>query len=139
MIVALPGLFSYLFCILRLLCLCRVETLESLPVHSFNGVIISSTRVCTLQSPFIFLFLMILIYTSLKVRYLPVFVSRLLISYFTFLWTCIRLSYVLSVVAILCMHRSYRLFASLLMPVIAGTNTAFYLMVLLPIQLYEYH
>ena len=37
------------------------------------------------------------------------------------------------------MHRSYRLFASLLMPIIAGTNTAFYLMVLLPIQLYEYH
>ena len=28
-------------------------------------------------SPFVFLFLMILIYTSLKVRYLPVFVSRL--------------------------------------------------------------
>ena len=76
-IVALPGLFSYLFCIPRLLCLCRVETLESLPVHSFNGVIISSARVCTLQSPFVFLFLMILIYTSLKVRYLPVFVSRL--------------------------------------------------------------
>ena len=39
-IVALPGLFSYLFCIPRLLCLCCVETLESLPVHSFNGVII---------------------------------------------------------------------------------------------------
>ena len=36
------------------------------------------------------------------------------ISYLTFLWTCIRLSYVLSVVAILCMHRSFRLFASLL-------------------------
>ena len=36
------------------------------------------------------------------------------------------------------MHRSYRLFASLLMPIITGTNTAFYLMVLLPIQLYEY-
>ena len=33
----------------RLLCLCRVETLESLPVHSFNGVIISSARVCTLR------------------------------------------------------------------------------------------
>ena len=76
-IVALPGLFSYFFCIPRLLCLCHVETLESLPVHSFNGVFISSTRVCTLQSPFVFLFLMILIYTSLKVRYLPVFVSRL--------------------------------------------------------------
>ena len=45
-IVALPGLFSYLFCIPRLLCLCRVETLESLPLHSFNGVIISSARVC---------------------------------------------------------------------------------------------
>ena len=54
-----------------------VETLESLPVYSFNGVIISSARVCTLQSPFVFLFLIILIYTSLKVRYLPVFVSRL--------------------------------------------------------------
>ena len=52
MIVALPGLFSYPFCIPRLLCLCRVETLENLPVHSFNGVIISSARVCTLQSPF---------------------------------------------------------------------------------------
>ena len=77
-IVALPELYSYFFfCIPRLLCLCRVETLESLPVHSFNGVIISSARVCTLQSPFIFLFLMILIYTSLKVRYLPEFVSRL--------------------------------------------------------------
>ena len=76
-IVALPGLFSYLFCIPRLLCLCRVETLESLPVHSFNGVIISSARVCTLQSPFVFLFLMILIYISLKVTYLPVFISRL--------------------------------------------------------------
>ena len=61
-IVALPGLFSYLFCIPRLLCLCRVETLESLPVHSCNGVIFSSARVCTLQSPFVFLLLMILIY-----------------------------------------------------------------------------
>ena len=59
-------------CVLRLLCLCRVETLKSLPVYSFYGVIISSARVCTLQSPFLFLFLMILIYTSLKVtRYLP--------------------------------------------------------------------
>ena len=46
-------------------------------LNPFNGVIISSARVCTLQSPFVFLFLMILIYTSLKVRYLPVFVSRL--------------------------------------------------------------
>ena len=35
-----------------------METLESLPVHSFNGVIISSARVCTLQSPFVLLFLM---------------------------------------------------------------------------------
>ena len=87
-IVVLPGLFSYcfylfiylfffFFCIPRLLCLCRVETLENIPVHSFNRVIISSARVCALQSPFVFLFLMILIYTSLKVRYLPVFVSRL--------------------------------------------------------------
>ena len=65
-IVALPGLFSYpFFCIPRLLCFCHVESLESLPVHSFNGVIISSARVCTLQSPFVFLFPMILIYTSL--------------------------------------------------------------------------
>ena len=56
-IVALPGLFSYLsFCIPRLLCLCRVETLESLPVHSFNGVIISSARVCTLQSHFVLVY-----------------------------------------------------------------------------------
>ena len=54
-----------------------VEILERLPVHAFNGVIISSARVCTLQSPFVFLFLMILIYTSSKVRYLPLFVSRL--------------------------------------------------------------
>ena len=38
-----------------LLCLCCVETLESHPVHSFNGGIISSARVCTLQSSFIFL------------------------------------------------------------------------------------
>ena len=82
---------------------------------------------------------MILIYTSLKVRYLPVFVS-LLYQFLTLrFFGRIRLSYVLSVVAILCMHRSYRLFASLIMPIIAGTNTAFYLMVLLPIQLYEYH
>ena len=44
-IVALPGLFSFLFFIPRLVCLCRAETLESLPVHSFNGVIISSARV----------------------------------------------------------------------------------------------
>ena len=52
---ALYNHLSYpLFCIPRLLCLCRVETLESLPVHSFNGVIISSARVCTLQSPFVF-------------------------------------------------------------------------------------
>ena len=51
-------------CIPHLLCLCRVETLESLPVHSFNSVLLSlSARVCTLQSPFVFLFLMILIYT----------------------------------------------------------------------------
>ena len=72
------------------------------------------------------------IFTGIRIPFIT-------ISYFTFLWTCIRLSYVLSVVAILCMHRSYRLFASLLMPIIAGTNTAFYLMILLPIQLYEYH
>ena len=39
-IVALPGLLSDLFCIPRLLCLCRMETLDSLPVHSFYGVII---------------------------------------------------------------------------------------------------
>ena len=33
-----------------------METLESLPVHSFNGVIISKChRVCTLQSPFVYL------------------------------------------------------------------------------------
>ena len=43
-IVALPGLFSYLFCIPPLLCLCRVESLESLPVHSFDGVIISKCQ-----------------------------------------------------------------------------------------------
>ena len=71
------SLTFFFICILRLVCLFRVETLESLPVHSFNGVIISSARVCTLQSHFVFLFLMIPIYTSLKVRYLPVFVSRL--------------------------------------------------------------
>ena len=52
MIVALTGLFSYLFCIPRLLCLCRVETLESFHVHSFNGVIISSARVCTFTITF---------------------------------------------------------------------------------------
>ena len=46
-------------------------------VHSFNGDIISSARVCTLQSSLVFRSLMILIYTSLKVRYLPMFVSRL--------------------------------------------------------------
>ena len=46
------------FCMPRLLCLCRVEILEILPVHSLNGIIISSARVCTLQSPFVFLFLM---------------------------------------------------------------------------------
>ena len=61
------------------------------------------------------------------------------ISYFTFLfcfffWTCIRLSYVLSVLLYsvcigptACLHRY-------LLPIIAGTNTAFYLMVLLPIR-----
>ena len=48
------------------------QSKKSLPVHSFNGVIISSARVCTLQSPFVFLFLVILIYTSLNVRYLLV-------------------------------------------------------------------
>ena len=39
--------YLYLFCIPRLMCLCRVETLESLPVHpvhSFNGVIISKCQ-----------------------------------------------------------------------------------------------
>ena len=62
-------------------------------------------------------FLMILIYTSLKVRYFNgVRIPFIAISYFTFLWICIRLSSVLSVVVIPCMHRSYRrrLFASLL-------------------------
>ena len=59
--VFVPGLFSHLFfffffCIPRLLC--HVETLKSLPVHLFNGVIVSSARVYTLQSPFVFLFLM---------------------------------------------------------------------------------
>ena len=40
------------FCIPRLLCLCRVATLESLPVQSFNGVIISSARVFTFTITF---------------------------------------------------------------------------------------
>ena len=32
------------------------------PIHSFNGVIISSTKDCILQSSFVFLFRLILIY-----------------------------------------------------------------------------
>ena len=122
------------------MCLCRVETLESLPEHSFNGVIISSVRVCTLQSPFVFLFLMILIYTSLKARYLPVFVSRLYefltLRFFglvlDLVMYCQFLLYFVCTGPTACLHRY-------LLPIIAGTNTAFYLMVLLPIQLYEYH
>ena len=59
----------YFFAYHACLCLCRVETLKSLPVHSFNGVIISKCHVCTLQSHFVFLFLMILIYTFFSFAY----------------------------------------------------------------------
>ena len=77
-IVALLGLLFYLFFLHTtpvVFVLCGDSRKSP---RTFNGVIISSASVCTLQSTFVFLlFLMILIYTSLKVRYLPVFVSRL--------------------------------------------------------------
>ena len=85
-------------------------------------------------SPFVFLFLMILIYTSLQVRYLPVFVS--LLRFFglvlDLVMYCQLLLYSVCIGPTACLHRNS-------LPIIAGANTASYLMVLLPIQLHEYH
>ena len=74
------------------------------------------------------------------VRYLLVFISRLLqfltLRFFglvlDLVMYCRVLLYSVGIGPTACLHRY-------LLPIIAGTNTAFYLMVLFPIQLYEYH
>ena len=55
-----------------------------------------------------------------------------LFSYFFLVIYCLLLLYSVCIGTTACLHRY-------LLPIIAGTNTAFYLMVLLPIQLYEYY
>ena len=82
---------------------------------------------------------MILIYTSLKVRYLPVFVPiynnfllYVSLDVLDVVLYCRLLLYSVCIGPTTCLHRY-------LLPIIAGTNTAFCLMVLLPLQLYEYH
>ena len=52
LIVSVPDhCLSFYFCISEHLCSCRVVALKSLPVHSFNALIISILRGC-LQSSF---------------------------------------------------------------------------------------
>ena len=55
-----------------------------------------------------------------------------LFSYLFLVMYCRLLLYSVCIGPTACLHRY-------LMPIIAGTNTTFYLMVLLPVQLYEYH
>ena len=65
----------FLLCISKLLWLCRVVVLKSLPVHSFNAVIIAILRGC-LQSPFNILVPWCFFDTASLVFSWPAFVSR---------------------------------------------------------------
>ena len=74
----------FLLCISELLWLCRVVALKSLPVHSFNALIIPILRGC-LQSLFNIPVPWYLFDTVLKVTSWPAFVSRCIIdAYFSF-------------------------------------------------------
>ena len=78
------SLLIFLLCISELLWLCRVVALKSLPVHSFNALIIPILRGC-LQSLFNIPVPWYLFDTVLKVTSWPAFVSRCIIdAYFSF-------------------------------------------------------
>ena len=78
------SLLIFLLCISELLWLCRVVALKSLPVHSFNALIIPILRGC-LQSLFNIPVPWYLFDTVLKVTSWPAFVSRSIIdAYFSF-------------------------------------------------------
>ena len=75
----------------ELLCLCCVEILKSLPVHSFNTLIIPVLRYCFTQLFFSISFLRHLPDTLLEVTNRSIFVSRCItVACLPFLWTCIR-------------------------------------------------
>ena len=73
------SLLIFLLCISELLWLCRVVALKSLPVHSFNALIIPILRGC-LQSLFNIPVPWYLFDTVLKVTSWPAFVSRCIID-----------------------------------------------------------
>ena len=78
-------------CISELLCSCCVEILKSLPVHSFNALIIPVLRDCFTQLYLSISFLRHLPDTVLEVTSSPLFVSRCItVACLLFLWTCIR-------------------------------------------------
>ena len=78
------SLLIFLLCISELLWLCSVVALKSLPVHSFNALIIPILRGC-LQSLFNIPVPWYLFDTVLKVTSWPAFVSRCIIdAYFSF-------------------------------------------------------
>ena len=78
------SLLIFLLCISELFWLCRVVALKSLPVHSFNALIIPILRGC-LQSLFNFPVPWYLFDTVLKVTSWLAFVSRCIIdAYFSF-------------------------------------------------------
>ena len=78
------SLLIFLLCISELLWLCRVVALKSLPVHSFNALIIPILRGC-LQSLFNIPVPWYLFDTVLKVTSWPAFVSRCILdAYFSF-------------------------------------------------------
>ena len=74
------SLLIFLLCISELLWLCRVVALKSLPVHSFNALIIPILRGC-LQSLFNIPVPWYLFDTVLKVTSWPAFVSRCIIRW----------------------------------------------------------
>ena len=84
LIVSVPDHCYVLLCISELLCLCHMVALKSLPVHSFNALIIPIHRGC-LQSLFNIPAPWYLFDTVLKVISWSAFVSRCIIdAYFSF-------------------------------------------------------
>ena len=72
LIESVPEGFPSYFCISELLCLCCVEIVKNLPVHSFNALIIPILRDCLPNYFLVFLFFdvyLILNWRSLVDRY----------------------------------------------------------------------
>ena len=124
------SLLIFLLCISELLWLCRVVALKSLPVDSFNALIIPILKGC-LQSLFNIPVPWYLFDTVLKVTSWPAFVSRCIIdAYFSFYWLLLDID-------MNCGCRLYRSFWQMdltyamdsLLNSITGMNVAFLLTV----------